>query len=137
MTLEQQVERPQLHITPKRDMLAKYGITLPEFAEFVNVALSGRVVSNVYEGGKVFDLTVKVDDRDRSRADMIRELPIDANGVKVPYRTSARRAGDVAECYADATKSKELLGWHAEKTLEDMCRDTWRWQSQNPNGYED
>ena len=60
-----------------------------------------------------------------------------ANGVKVPYRTSARRAGDVAECYAAATKSKELLGWHAEKTLEDMCRDTWRWQSQNPNGYED
>lgn len=59
-----------------------------------------------------------------------------ANGVKVPFRIAPRRAGDIAECYADASKSKEILGWHAEKTLEDMCRDSWRWQSRNPNGYD-
>ena len=59
-----------------------------------------------------------------------------ANGVKVPFQIAPRRAGDIAECYADASKSKEILGWHAEKTLEDMCRDSWRWQSRNPNGYD-
>lgn len=84
LTLEQQVERPQLHITPKRDMLAKFGITLPEFSEFVNVALSGKTVSNVYEGGKVFDLTVKMDDIDRENMEAIGELTIDANGTKIP-----------------------------------------------------
>ena len=59
-----------------------------------------------------------------------------ANGVAVPYKIAPRRAGDIGECYADATKSRELLGWTAEKTLEDMCRDSWRWQSNNPNGYD-
>ncbi len=57
-------------------------------------------------------------------------------GVKIPYKIAARRDGDVAECYADPSKAKALLGWQAEKTLEDMCRDTFRWQSQNPNGYD-
>ena len=48
-----------------------------------------------------------------------------------------RRDGDVDACYADPTKAKELLGWTATKTLEDMCRDSWRWQKANPNGYQD
>ena len=59
------------------------------------------------------------------------------NGVKVPYKIEARRPGDIAECWADPTKAKELLGWSATKNLEDMCRDAWRWQTQNPNGYDD
>ncbi|HIQ71030.1 MAG TPA: UDP-glucose 4-epimerase GalE [Candidatus Onthenecus intestinigallinarum] len=59
------------------------------------------------------------------------------NGVKVPYQIVPRRPGDIAECWADPKKAKELLGWQAEKNLEDMCRDSWRWQSQNPNGYAD
>ena len=59
------------------------------------------------------------------------------NGVKVPYKIEARRPGDIAECWADPKKAKKDLGWEAEKTLEDMCRDSWRWQTQNPNGYED
>lgn len=84
LTLEQQIERPQLQISPKRDMLAKYGITLPEFSEFINVALSGKVVSQVNENGKVFDLTVKVNDASRSTMEEIGELPLDANGRKVP-----------------------------------------------------
>lgn len=84
LTLEQQIERPQLQIKPKRDMLAKYGIPLPEFSEFINVALSGKVVSQVYEGGKVFDLTVKVHDDDKVNMEQIGNLMIDANGQKVP-----------------------------------------------------
>ena len=84
LTLEQQIERPQLQIKPKRDMHAKYGIPLPEFSEFINVALSGKVVSQVYEGGKVFDLTVKVHDDDKANMEQIGNLMIDANGQKVP-----------------------------------------------------
>ena len=57
------------------------------------------------------------------------------NGVAIPYEVVARRPGDIAVCYADATRARELLGWQAEKTLEDMCRDAWHWQSANPNGY--
>ncbi|MBE6807098.1 MAG: UDP-glucose 4-epimerase GalE [Ruminococcaceae bacterium] len=60
---------------------------------------------------------------------------IAANGVDVPYVIAPRRSGDVDTCYSDPTKAAELLGWKAEKNVEDMCRDTWRWQSQNPKGY--
>ena len=56
-------------------------------------------------------------------------------GQKVPYKIVPRRAGDVAECYSDPTKAKELLGWEARYGLEDMCADSWKWQSQNPGGY--
>ena len=57
------------------------------------------------------------------------------NGVNIPYVIAPRRPGDIAENYADPTKAKELLGWQAEKTLEDMCRDTYRFQKANPKGY--
>ncbi|QNM06059.1 UDP-glucose 4-epimerase GalE [Qiania dongpingensis] len=59
------------------------------------------------------------------------------NGVKIPYDIVERRAGDIAECYADASKAEQILHWHAEKNLEDMCRDSFRWQKNNPNGYEE
>lgn len=84
LTIEQQIERPQLQIKPKRDMLAKYGITLPEFSEYINVSLAGRVVSQVNEEGKIFDLTVKVNDNNRENMEEIGELLLDANGVKIP-----------------------------------------------------
>ena len=84
LNVEQQIERPQLQIKPKRDMLAKYGITLPEFSEFVNVALAGKVISQVNEGGKVFDLTIKADDQKRENMESIGELIIDANNRKIP-----------------------------------------------------
>ena len=58
------------------------------------------------------------------------------NNIDVPYVITDRRPGDIAECYADPKKAYELMGWSAEKTLEDMCKDTWNWQSKNPNGYE-
>ncbi len=60
-----------------------------------------------------------------------------ANGVPVPYAIKDRRPGDIATCYADASKAKNELGWEAENGIEEMCRDAWRWQSQNPNGFED
>ncbi|MBQ6929294.1 MAG: UDP-glucose 4-epimerase GalE [Oscillospiraceae bacterium] len=60
-----------------------------------------------------------------------------ANGVAVPYVIKDRRPGDIATCYADAKKAKDELGWEAENGIEEMCRDAWRWQSQNPNGFED
>ena len=59
-----------------------------------------------------------------------------ASGIKINYRIAPRRAGDVACCYADATKAKEVLGWQAQYDIGDMCADSWRWQSQNPNGLE-
>ncbi len=57
------------------------------------------------------------------------------NDVVVPYEITSRRPGDVATVYADASKAKKLLNWEAKKNLEDMCKDSWRWQKQNPNGY--
>ncbi len=57
------------------------------------------------------------------------------NGIEVPYVIAPRRPGDVAECYADASKAHKYLGWCAKHTLEDMCRDSWNWQKNNPNGY--
>ncbi len=89
LNVEQLVERPQLQIVPKREMLAKYGISLPEFAEIVNVMLAGETVSLVYEGNKSFDLTLKVNDEGRSNADSIRDLIIDANGRKIPLSNVA------------------------------------------------
>lgn len=85
LMVEQQVERPQLKITPKREMLAKYGVTLPEFSEFVSTMLAGEVVSQVYEEGKSFDLTLKVGDEYKDEAEKIRNLMIDADGKKIPF----------------------------------------------------
>ena len=60
-----------------------------------------------------------------------------ASKKKIPYKIVPRRAGDIAKCYADPSFAKERLGWEAVKTLEQMCEDSWKWQSQNPNGYKD
>lgn len=59
-----------------------------------------------------------------------------ASGIEIPYQIVDNRPGDVAVCYADSTKAKRELGWTAEKGIEEMCRDSWRWQSTNPNGYD-
>ena len=59
-----------------------------------------------------------------------------ACGRDIPYRIAPRRSGDIAACYADVTKAKEILGWRAKLDIDDMCRSAWNWQSQNPNGYE-
>lgn len=84
LNVERQVERPQLRIEPRREMLARYGVTLPQFARMVGVLLGGQVVSQVYEGEKSFDLTLKVADADRMTAADIAAITVDANGAKVP-----------------------------------------------------
>jgi len=60
-----------------------------------------------------------------------------ASGKAVPYVIAPRRAGDIAKCYADPSYAKEVLGWEAQKSLEQMCEDSWKWQSQNPEGYKE
>lgn len=89
LNVEQQIERPQLKITPRREMLARYGVTLAEFSEFIDVALAGEVVSQVYEGSRTFDLTVKVKDDERATASRIGDLMIDTQMGKVPLSTLA------------------------------------------------
>ena len=89
LNVEQQVERPQLKIEPKRDMMAKYGVTPTQLADIVNVMLGGEAVSQVYEGNRAFDLTLKVDEDSRSSMERIRKLMVDANGKKVPLENIA------------------------------------------------
>ena len=85
LNVEQQIERPELKITPKRDMLARYGISLPAFAEFVTVNMAGETVSQVYEEGKTFNLVVRASEDNRGSMEHIRDLMIDdANGNKIP-----------------------------------------------------
>ena len=104
MNVEQQIERPQLIISPKREVLAKYGISLPEFSEFVNVCLAGESVSQVYEKGKSFDLTVRVKDDLRDEMEKIRNLMIDTgNGQKIPLNYVA----DIRSAMGPNTISRE------------------------------
>lgn len=103
LNVEQQVERPQLQIVPKRDLLAKYGVSLPEFAQIVNVLLSGEAISLVYEGNRSFDLTIKVNDDSRSGIDRIKNLIVDANGRKIPLGNIA----DVTSAMGPNTINRE------------------------------
>ncbi|MCR5003293.1 MAG: CusA/CzcA family heavy metal efflux RND transporter [Bacteroidales bacterium] len=90
INVEQQVERPQLNIVPRREVLARYGIPLPEFAEAVSVMLEGMPVSQVYEGNRSFDLTLKIADDGRRNIDFIKDIDLDAaDGTKVPLSSVA------------------------------------------------
>lgn len=90
LNVEQQIERPQLIIRPRRTLLASYGIPLPQFAECVNVALGGEVVSQVQDGGKTFDLTVRMADEDINSIDHIRDMLIDTgDGRQVAFSDMA------------------------------------------------
>lgn len=84
INIEQQVERPQLEIRPRRELLAKYGIPINEFAHFINVTLAGEVVSQVYEQGLPYDVTVRLDDEHRNSMEKISNLMIDSNAGKIP-----------------------------------------------------
>ena len=61
----------------------------------------------------------------------------EVSGKTIPYKIVGRRAGDIATCYADSTKAFKELGWKAEKTLKEMCADSWNWQQKNPHGYQE
>lgn len=85
VNIEQQVGRPQLDIRPRREMLARYGIPVNKFAEFINITLGGKTVSQVYEGGLPYDVTLRVSDVNRETLAAISELMIDSNVGKIPF----------------------------------------------------
>ncbi len=89
VNIEQQIGRPQLNIKPKREMLAKYGIPIKQYAQFINVTLGGVVVSQVYENGLPYDITVRLDDEHRNSIDKISNLMIDSNVGKIPLSNVA------------------------------------------------
>ena len=136
INVEQQVERPELNLTPKREMLARYGITLPEFAEVVRVMMEGEVVSTVYESNRSFDLTLKVGDDARSTIERISDLTIDTgDGRKIPlsYVADIRSAAGpntinrenvsrklVVSCNATGGELAKAVGAIREKIAENI-----------------
>ena len=127
LNVEQQIERPQLIIAPKREVLAKYGISLPEFSEFVNVCLAGESVSQVYEKGKSFDLTVRVKDDLRDEMEKIRNLMIDTgNGQKIPlnYVAEVRSAMGPNTISRENVKRKIVISANvADRDLRSVVND--------------
>lgn len=126
----------------RREKLSIYGNDYPtpdgtgvrDYIHVVDLA-KGHVAAVKYVvsglGCEVFNLGTGIG---YSVLDMVHAFE-KANGVKVPYQIVGRRPGDLPTCYADPAKSERVLGWKAEKNLEDMCRDSWNWQSKNPMGY--
>ena len=127
LNVEQQIERPQLVISPKREMFAKYGISLPEFSEFVNVCLAGEAVSQVYEKGKSFDLTVRVKDNLRDEMEKIRNLMIDTgDGQKIPlnYVAEIRSAMGPNTISRENVKRKIVISANvADRDLRSVVND--------------
>ena len=127
LNVEQQIERPQLVISPKREMLAKYGISLPEFSELVNVCLAGEAVSQVYEKGKSFDLTVRVKDNLRDEMEKIRNLMIDTgDGQKIPlnYVAEIRSAMGPNTISRENVKRKIVISANvADRDLRSVVND--------------
>ena len=126
----------------RREILSVYGndydthdgTGVRDYIHVVDLA-KGHVVAVKYttehNGCEVFNLGTGTGYSVLDMVNTFREV----NQVALPYKIVERRPGDIATCYADPAKSAQLLGWKAEKTLADMCRDSWRWQSNNPNGF--
>ncbi|WP_297971558.1 efflux RND transporter permease subunit [uncultured Bacteroides sp.] len=127
LNVEQQIERPQLIIAPRREMLSKLGITLPEFAEFVRVCLAGEAVSQVYEKGRSFDLTVRVRGDRRDAAAKIRDLMVDTgDGRKVPldYVAEVRSAMGPNTISRENVKRKIVISANvADRDLRSVVND--------------
>jgi len=117
------------------DYPTKDGTGVRDYIHVVDLA-KGHVAALEYSlehtGVEVFNLG---SGQGSSVLDLVRAFER-ASGVKIPYRILPRREGDLPAYWADASKAERVLGWKAEKTLEDMCRDTWNWQKNNPSGYE-
>lgn len=94
-----------------------------------------KALDNILEGDKGVQIFNLGTGHGYSVLDIVKAFE-QASGKKVPYKIVARRPGDIATCYSDPTKAKEVLGWEAKRGLAEMCEDSWRWQSQNPNGFE-
>ena len=127
----------------RREKLSVYGNDYPthdgtgvrDYIHVVDLA-KGHVAAVKYavenRGCEVFNLGTGVG---YSVLDMVNTF-MEVNGVNIPYVITDRRPGDIATCYADPAKSREILHWQAGETLADMCRDSWNWQRQNPQGFE-
>ena len=127
----------------RREKLSVYGNDYPthdgtgvrDYIHVVDLA-KGHVAAVKYaaenRGCEVFNLGTGVG---YSVLDMVNTF-MEVNGVNIPYVITDRRPGDIATCYADPAKSREILHWQAGETLADMCRDSWNWQKQNPQGFE-
>ncbi len=141
LKVEQQIERPQLVIVPKREILAKYGIPLPEFQEYVNVMLGGEVVSQVYDDGKNFDIVVKTSNESRETMDDIRNLMIDARGTKIPlnYVADVRSAAGPNTINRENVRRKIVISANVhERDLHGVINDIQKAVDQNielPEGY--
>lgn len=109
------------------------GTGVRDYIHVVDLA-KGHVAAckHIHKGVEIFNLGTGIG---YSVLDMVKAFE-KANGIKIPYEIVKRRPGDIATCYADASKAAKVLGWHAEKTLVDMCHDSWNWQKQNPKGYD-
>lgn len=127
LNVEQQIERPQLIISPKREMLARFGISLPDFSQIVNVCLAGETVSQVYEQGKSFDLTVRVRDDLRDEMEKIRNLMIDTgDGKKIPlnYIAEIRSAMGPNTISRENVKRKIVISANvADRDLRSVVND--------------
>lgn len=116
------------------DYPTKDGTGVRDYIHVVDLA-KGHVAACKHEhkGTEVYNLGTGIG---YSVLDIVKAFE-DANNIKINYQIVERRPGDIATCYADAGKAKRELNWQTEKSLVDMCRDSWNWQKQNPNGYEE
>lgn len=95
-----------------------------------------KAVKNILEGDKGVQIFNLGTGKGYSVLDIVKAFS-KAYGKELPYKIAPRRPGDLAVCYSDPSKAKEVLGWEAKRGIDDMCRDSWNWQSKNPNGYDD
>lgn len=129
----------------KRPFLSVYGndydtpdgTCIRDYIHVVDLA-DGHVkaVNNILDGKKGVQIFNLGTGKGYSVLDIVKAFS-KAYGKELPYKIAPRRPGDLAVCYSDPTKAKEVLGWEAKRGIDDMCRDSWNWQSKNPNGYDD
>lgn len=129
----------------KRPFLSVYGndydtpdgTCIRDYIHVVDLA-DGHVkaVNNILDGKKGVQIFNLGTGKGYSVLDIVKAFS-KAYGKELPYKIAPRRPGDLAVCFSDPTKAKEVLGWEAKRGIDDMCRDSWSWQSKNPNGYDD
>lgn len=113
------------------------GTCIRDYIHVVDLA-DGHVkaVNNILDGKKGVQIFNLGTGKGYSVLDIVKAFS-KAYGKELPYKIAPRRPGDLAVCFSDPSKAKEVLGWEAKRGIDDMCRDSWNWQSKNPNGYDD